>query len=410
MISKENIYKSFLCLLEEHDNLTKKLEQISSALKGFFLGSMSSNNYSEMNNNQSINKIEMPLELNLKEGSNETMKYKGVTIFKNPRCNSYYARYRENGKQRFVSGKTQSEVLSELKLRLNHVEKHRSSTTLKMWYERWLQLFKINKVKQTTLDDYFKILKNIPDKIMDADIRKISSLEIVTLLNGITKERTRQKVYELLFALFDKAKKFEVVNKNILDIIDKPKHEREKGIALDIEQQHVFIRECLKHKYCDVYLLALYQGLRIGEILGITGNDIDLIKNELNIDKSVNNNNELDTTKNKQSVRVMPIFNKSKEMLKKYANYGNQRLFNFSYWVAQKGIKEILIKTNLPDISIHDLRHTFITNCKNINIPEHIIQLWVGHEIGSKVTAKVYTHPTASANIENIALYNDLIF
>lgn len=138
----------------------------------------------------------------------------------------------------------------------------------------------------------------------------------------------------------------------------------------------------------------------------ITGNDIDLNKNEINIDKAINRNNMLDTTKNKQSIRTVPIFDKTKSLLNKYADYGANRIFNFSYSVAQKGIKEILAKTNLPDISIHDLRHTFITNCKNANIPEHIIQFWVGHEIGSKVTSQVYTHPTTSANIENMALFN----
>lgn len=33
---------------------------------------------------------------------------------------------------------------------------------------------------------------------------------------------------------------------------------------------------------------------------------------------------------------------------------------------------------------IYDLRHTFISLCKDENIPEHIIQFLVGHEIGSK--------------------------
>ena len=55
--------------------------------------------------------------------------------------------------------------------------------------------------------------------------------------------------------------------------------------------------------------------------------------------------------------------------------------------------KNILKKANIDtNHTIHDLRHTFITNCKNINIPEHIIQSLVGHRIGSRITAEVYTH------------------
>ena len=142
-------------------------------------------------------------------------------------------------------------------------------------------------------------------------------------------------------------------------------------------------------------------------MLAITGNDIDLINKKLIINKAINKNNEITHTKNKQSNRIMPLFNKTIEIIKKYINNQN-RIFNISYTTTQRNLKEILQKSNLPqNISIHDLRHTFITNCKNKNIPEHVIQALVGHEIGSNVTKQVYTHYNETDNLSYIDKLND---
>lgn len=76
-------------------------------------------------------------------------------------------------------------------------------------------------------------------------------------------------------------------------------------------------------------------------------------------------------------------------------------------FLVLKIIKEINNNQNIiRDISLHDLRHTFITNCKNKEIPEHIIQSWVGHTIGSQVTSKVYTHINQENTMKYLEKYN----
>ena len=63
----------------------------------------------------------------------------------------------------------------------------------------------------------------------------------------------------------------------------------------------------------------------------------------------------------------------------------------------------------MADYTIKTLRFTFITKCQEANIPEHIIQKWVGHEIGSQVTKKVYTKVRQQAEVENINIYNKIL-
>ena len=379
----------------------EKIKEVLEIIQ-FFVGKFEAEE--EFNQTKQENNLKMPV---ISYKGEEEMKFQGKTIHKNKKCNTWYTRYRQNGKQIYISGKTQKEVLNQLKTQLNYIKKEKKKTlTLFDWYKQWLELFKIGKVKQSTLKDYEKTLKNVSYNLLNKEITKITSFEILNNLESIKYERTKQTTYELLNSLFKKAKDYEIIRKNILDIIEKPKHIKEKGIALTQKEQEIFIQLCQNDPYKDIILVTLYQGLRIGEALAITSNDIDLINMELTINKSLNSSGELDTTKNLQSNRTMPIFNKTIEILKKYKTLKNERIFNISYNVPQKHLKKILQNSNLPNISLHDLRHTFITNCKNKEIPEHIIQRWVGHNIGSSVTSRVYTHTNLEDTKKYLEKYN----
>lgn len=336
------------------------------------------------------------------------MKYHGITIHKNKNCKTWYTRFRKDGVQHYISAKTQQECLDKLKQHLELPPKQkRNITTFIQWYNKWFDLFKKGKVEKSTINDYEFCLRQIPDKIKNKAIVKISSLEIINILDNINAERSKQKVYELLKAIFTKATAYKVIKSNIMDIIEKPKHEKEKGIALSNQEQQSFINACNTNKYGDMFKIILYQGLRIGEMLAITGNDIDLVNKKLIINKAINKDNKITHTKNKQSNRIMPLFNKTIEVIQKYQNINN-RIFNISYTTTQRNLKAILKNANLSqNISIHDLRHTFITNCKNKNIPEHVIQALVGHEIGSNVTKQVYTHYNEKDNLSYIDKLND---
>lgn len=328
------------------------------------------------------------------------MKINGITIYRQKNCCTWYARYSNNGKRFFISGKTQKEVAEKLKDALDIKRRENLPyTTFEKWYNKWLNLFKIGNVKATTIADYEKSLKHIPKNILEKNIKNITSLEILELLNNIETPRTKQKVYEFLKELFTKAKNFSVIKNNPIDVIERPKYKRSEGIALNFEQQKTFINLCLKNKYGDIFLVALFEGLRIGEVLAITGNDLDFKNKTIKINKSLDRKSNFDTTKNKQSQREVPIFDCCLNILEKYSNLGYERIFNVGYGSVQKILKRVISESNLPDISCHDLRHTFITNCKNAEIPEHIVQSWVGHEIGSSVTKTVYTHITKDANL-----------
>lgn len=342
------------------------------------------------------------------------MKYQGITIHRHKTCKTWYARYRKNGKQCYVSAKTQQECYDKLKVALKQKSKQevkklaepkkKNVMTFIEWFEKWVKLYKQN-VKEVTKIEYYRML-NYLKPIQNKNISEIKSLEIMELLNQIPFERTKQKVYEFISAVFNKALVNEIVTKNPMLIIEKPKHKRINGQALSNTDEVEFENVLLKNGY-DLFLVCLYQGLRKGEMLALTIDDVNFEEKTLSITKSVNRFNQIDSTKNTYSNRVMPLFDKTAKILEKYKNTTG-RIFNIAYQSCENKFNKIIDKF-FPNkkYTIHSLRHTFITKCQELNIPLHIIQKWVGHNIGSNVTNQVYTHSREVAEVENIDKINN---
>ena len=67
------------------------------------------------------------------------MKIQGITIHKNKKCNTWFTRYRKDGKQYYISAKTQKECYNLLKEQLNIIKKERKGKaeyTFDSWYQK----------------------------------------------------------------------------------------------------------------------------------------------------------------------------------------------------------------------------------------------------------------------------------
>lgn len=344
------------------------------------------------------------------------MKYQGITIHKNKYCSTWYTRVRINGVQSYISAKTQKDCYNKLKKALKIVSAETITIqpkqetvrgiTLQEWHDKWLKLYKLGKVKETTLRDYASLIRHIPTKTFKKELKLIEAEELNEIINNCKATRQKQKLYEFFKALFDKAVLNEHITKNIMNKLEKPKHEKNHGIALTNKQQEELLNNCKDIENIDILLIALYQGLRRGEVLGLTIDNIDYENNTLTINKAWNEYNKWDTTKNKQSIRTMPLFENSKRILIKYKNQ-KERIFNVTNTACTKMLEEVRKIMKMPKLHIKDMRSTFITRCKELNIPKHIIQSWVGHVIGSSVTDTVYTKHNKEIDSSFINIINN---
>lgn len=393
--------------IQEREKLIEQIQAVDKRLNvrnGLLIGMLKGIIENQQSQNTSVQR-------NLLLSGGTEVKYQGITIHKHTSCNTWYARYRFGGKQHYVSARTQQLCYDKLKHALSKsnlkqlqktiTNNQEPSITFIEWFKKWKSLYKQN-IKQTTSRVYDTAMVHL-QAIHHLPIAQITSIVIQEQLNKISGERAKQKVYEIANAIFQKAVDNDFIIKNPMTVIEKPKHHKTNGNALSNEDEKR-LEIIFKQNGYDIFLICLYQGLRRGEALALTRDDIDFENKTLRINKSFNYFNELDTTKNRHSVRTMPLFEKTAAILESYRNTQG-RLFNISQQVIEKRFNKCIVDFKTK-YTIHSLRHTFITRCQEAQIPLHIIQKWVGHVAGSSVTNSVYTHARNDAEVENINILN----
>ena len=152
-----------------------------------------------------------------------------------------------------------------------------------------------------------------------------------------------------------------------------------------------FVQACRESNQGDLFLLCLYQGLRLGEALALTYSDIDFDKKTIRIEKSIDSLGELTTPKTPTSIRTIPLFGRTATLFQSGKN-GN--LFHYSRKVYQNAMLKLCKSLALDGISIHSLRHTFATRCSEAGLPAKVVQKWLGHST-LEMTLNVYTHVNA---------------
>ncbi len=161
-------------------------------------------------------------------------------------------------------------------------------------------------------------------------------------------------------------------------------------------------------------LLALYAGLRIGEVCALSWDDIDLDDGIIHIRHTVitcRGENGLqtviDTPKTKASVRDIPIAPMLLDHLKEMKGFAASR-----YVVSAKGsfvstrtfdyrYKRILKELEIQRINFHALRHTFATRCIEAGVDAKSLSRILGHS-DVTITLNSYVHPSFDAMHDQI--------
>lgn len=166
-------------------------------------------------------------------------------------------------------------------------------------------------------------------------------------------------------------------------------------------------------------LVAMYTGLRLGEIMALTWADIDLEGRVLSVTKSVswgNNRPVISTPKTKNAVRQVPILEplaarlaeEGRRPAGEYLISGTQEPLTASQhrkrWLAY--CKELGLAHEAGeytayngkrqahwqvDVTAHQLRHYCATLLDQAEVPMKARQLWMGHA-DIHTTMQIYTH------------------
>lgn len=334
----------------------------------------------------------------------EVRTYKGKSI-KRRADGRYWTRYYDKqGKQRSVYGKTQNECLSKLKAALKNNasgDKSFKSCTLGEWIQKWLELYKENKLKPSSLEQMKRYLKDL-GAIADIPLTKLTSIDVQQFLNGIDKPRKREKLYEHLKDALTKAVKNKLIPDNLFDGIEKVKFLRKQSKALTHEQEQQFVEACKTSNQGKLLLLCLYQGLRLGEALALTYEDIDFEHKTISINKAVDSLGNVTTPKTATSIRTLPLFSRTAAL---FEQGGSGNVFKSPRKVYQNAMLKICKQLGFQGITVHSLRHTFATRCSELGITAKMVQHWLGHST-LDMTLNIYTHINADFEQKEAAKFD----
>lgn len=330
-------------------------------------------------------------------------------------------------KRKAFYGKTRREVQEKLTAALNDINNNTyiepSRMTVVQWLEIWLQEYKKNTIRVTTYQTYICYIKRHIEPDLGGYALKSLRSDMLqrfvnTLLDKGLKETTIDRIFGIIKQALDQAVNNDMIAKNPALKVKLPKREKKEARVLSVEEQKMFVEAAKRYEQPEVFLLILATGLRIGEALALTWNDIDFENKVLHVKRTciMRRDEKLGKyvidyalPKTEKSARDIPLLPEALEVLeltkKKQAVLADlYKSFNKENLVFcnSKGkpiwptdirarIKVITEELNMKGVHVHTLRHTFATRCLENGIDLKIVQELLGHST-INTTANIYTH------------------
>lgn len=393
-----------------------------------------------------------------------------------------------------IYGKTRKDVAEKLTKVLNSIYNgtyiEPARITVESWMDSWLKDYKKQSVKPKTYESYVfitqhyiepaignislrdlrpdhiqKMLNEIKTRIPEKVLNKIRKLEyeldehskgsskskkkevldkeiieeqIAKLSKVRISDRTIEYIKIVLYGALQQAVENTLLIRNVCDAVKLPKNADKKRIRVfSLEEQNRFINALDNERLRAAFLLDLSTGLRVGELLALKWQNIDLEKGLLNINETLSRIKDFDNEENKtkllygtpkteSGIRQIPLLESMVKVLKTHkAEQAKEKLLagplyndndlvfctnlgkeidppNFS-----KVFYRILKKAGIAHANLHCLRHTFATRGLENGIELKVMQVLLGHS-SIVITADTYSHVLPNKKKEAMEKLNNI--
>ncbi|HAG08371.1 MAG TPA: site-specific integrase [Desulfotomaculum sp.] len=312
---------------------------------------------------------------------------------------------------------TKKEAEKELARLINELETgfytEPSKMTFGEYLDLWLGAMK-NKVKQTTWNEYMYRIKRWKNTDTAAKpLQKVTAMDIEIELQKFNLNPSRTKdLYVIAKEALKKATATGFLSRNPMDAVDPPKVAQKEMKVWTKEEAAAFLKATADHKYYVLFYLALKTGARLGELLALQWENIDLERKTVQVKHSVANISRetvLQSPKTRSALRNIPIDEATVNVLKNHKKLTTERALKLGFgrvswvfWSSRTGrplylfsasrIFRIAVgKSGVPMIRFHDLRHTHTTFLLEANVHPKIISERLGHS-SVQITLDRYSH------------------
>ena len=317
-----------------------------------------------------------------------------------------------------VYGKTYTEAKDKQVLFiLNRLSTHKlTDISLSGLTHEWLNHIK-NTVKKSTYQKYCSIVKNhidthiigtLPVRVLSAN--SYSDYSKSKLDAGILSPKTVNDILIVIGMALSYAEEVYGIKKPKIQRVKEPKKEMR---VLSIQEQ----KQLERYLYNDMnlykfgVLLALYTGIRIGELCALQWDDVrsDCITISKTMHRIKNEQHtiiEISEPKTPSSVRKIPIPQFLQSIIDKYRQPKGYILINRNGKYVEPRLLQLTFKSMIEDCGLsktnfHALRHTFATRCIEANFDVKSLSEILGHS-DVKTTLNKYVHSSFELKQENM--------
>ena len=243
----------------------------------------------------------------------------------------------------------------------------------------WLKI-KEQTTKPSTYKEYERSFRvDLEPAFGNRVLAEITRNELQNYLFGIVgenKHRKAEKLALMLNCIFDMAAEDFSIPSPMKKVV-LPNYQTKKGQALTKDEEERLVKYCKSHSEVegtDALLVLLLFGLRKSELASIEVIDGKWLQCETSKERLGQNIVLRKIPFTPQAKKYLPIidFEKAKK--------------------ANLNTISTRMKRLLPERHPHELRHTFISRCKECGVQSEVVSIWAGHSLSGTITSTVYTH------------------
>lgn len=312
--------------------------------------------------------------------------------------------------------------------------------TNKMTYRDAVSLWLNNHVSHLTYHSQKTYKLNIQpavDYLGDLKLKDLKKIHIVEFMNHLAEQDEKSVNYKMRVnrVMLQKLVEWDLLEENVADAVKKTK-QKKKEMSFYAENEVKQLLNVLQEampKHRMVIQLALFSGMRLGEIAGLTMENVNFNDNTLTVKHSLTHDQENDAfflgpTKNKKT-RVIPMPEPFMAELKEYTKEVKKSRMAFGpEWRGIEGMDlifcrsdgyphyensfskyflDLIEKNGLKRIRFHDLRHTHASLLLSKGVNIKVIQERLGHSSIS-LTMDTYSHLTKENEQEAVAKLSNM--